>query len=109
MEEVLDKKIKIDLTVRDALRVVFILAKSTSLDGIVYSDLIQKLNKFGDIYKTITEFTHITGADRLNYFEVQDEVERNFLNTKKNQKEINELENKVKMMLAQIEDLKNAQ
>ena len=109
MSNELDKKIKIDLSVRDALRIMFVLAKTNGRDGRVYMDLSRELDKFGDIDKTLTEFTSIDGAARLNYYNVQDDVENKFLSIKKNQKEINKLENKVKMMLAQIEDLKNAQ
>ena len=109
MEEVLDKKIKIDLSIRDALRIVFVLAKTNGLDCSAYSAITQKLNKFGSINKTLMGFIHIDGIDRLNYYNIQDEVERNFLNTKKNQEEIEELQLKVADMLIQIEDLKNAQ
>lgn len=104
MSDVLKQKITVEMTVREALCVYKVMYHSNGEGSNPYYKLDDVLSKIGDV-EAVAE---LSGLDTINYHGLQNEVERAFLcgNKYEAQKQIDKLEEDVKKLQSQIQELR---
>lgn len=106
MIDVLKKEIVVTMTVRDALRAYAVLGVTNGVADNLYYTLEAHLRSFGD-----TDEAERISCDKLkegSYWSIQHEIEEVFLRGNKTETElqIDKLEESVKQLQAQIQELR---
>lgn len=105
-KDVLKEVITVNMTVRDAIKELFVLSRTNGLEDGMYIQLKNKLMEFGDTQVVVDKACKVLSG--IDYWEHQYAVEELFLSANKKYKLIDDLESKVRELLEQIKEIKSS-